>query len=64
MARAGVRVSVSEQTLSREVRSMGCRKLAAHPKHHEQDPEAIEKFRKNSPPQWQKLPQELPKASE
>ena len=53
-------VSVSEQTLSREVRAMGYRKLAARPKHHAQDPQAIEDFKKVSPPQWQKLPPERP----
>lgn len=40
------RVSVSEQTLSREVRAMGYRKLAARPKHHAQDPQAIDDFKK------------------
>ena len=55
------RVSVSEQTLSREVRAIGYRKLAARPKHHAQDPQAIEDFKKVSPPQWQKLPPEQPK---
>ena len=45
------RVSVSEQTLSREVRAMGYRKLAARPKHYAQDPQAIEDFKKISPPQ-------------
>jgi len=48
------RISVSEQTLSREVRAMGYRKLAARPKHHAQDPQAIEEFKKTFPPQWQK----------
>ncbi|WP_341487807.1 IS630 family transposase [Pararhizobium sp. A13] len=43
------RVSVSEQTLSREVRAMGYRKLAARPKHHAQDPQASEAFKKTSP---------------
>ena len=52
------RVSVSEQTLSREVRAMGYRKLASRPKHHAQDPQAIEDFKKVSPPQWQKSPPE------
>ncbi|TGE86858.1 IS630 family transposase [Rhizobium sp. SEMIA 4088] len=51
----GFRISVSEQTLSREVRAMGYRKLAARPKHHAQDPQAIEEFKKSSPPRWQKL---------
>lgn len=58
------RISVSEQTLSREVRAMGYRKLAARPKHHAQDPQAIEEFKKTFPPQWRKLPTEPPKANE
>ena len=47
------RVSVSTQTLSREVRAMGYRKLSARPKHHAQAPGAIEAFKKTSPPCWQ-----------
>jgi transposase len=50
------RVSVSEQTLGREVRAMGYRKLSARPRHHAQDTEAAEAFKKTSPPQWQKSP--------
>ncbi len=42
------RISVSEQTMSREVRAMGYRKLAVRPKHHAQDPQAIEAFKKLS----------------
>jgi transposase len=40
------RVSVSMQTLSREVRGMGYRKLSARPKHHAQAEGAIETFKK------------------
>lgn len=47
------RVSVSMQTLSREVRAMGYRKLSARPKHHAQAEGAIETFKKTSPPRWQ-----------
>jgi transposase len=46
------RISVSAQTLSRELRAMGYRKLSARPKHHAQDPNAIETFKKTSPPRW------------
>jgi hypothetical protein len=46
------RVSVSVQTLSREVRAMGYRKLSARPKHHAQAEGAIETFKKTSPPRW------------
>ena len=47
------RISVSPQTLSREVRAMGYRKLSARPKHHAQAEGAIEAFKKTSPPRWQ-----------
>ena len=42
-------VSVSVQTLSRELRSLGLRKLTARPRHYAQDPGAIEDFKKTSP---------------
>ena len=46
-------VSVSRPTLSRELRALGYRKLSARPKHHAQDPEAIEAFKKGAfPPSW------------
>jgi transposase len=47
-------VSVSEPIAGREVRSMVYRKLSARPKHHEQNPDSIEAFKKTSPPQWQR----------
>lgn len=40
------RISVSRQTLGRELNAMGYRKLTARPKHHAQDPQAIEEFKK------------------
>jgi len=46
------RVSVSQQTLSREVRAMGYRKISARPKHHAQAEGAIAAFKKTSPPRW------------
>jgi len=45
-------VSVSRQTLSREVRAMGYRKLSARPKHHAQAEGAIAAFKKTSLPRW------------
>ena len=48
------RVSISKQTLSRELRAMGYRKLSARPRHHAQDADAIPTFKKTSPPQWQR----------
>ncbi len=46
------RLSVSKQTLSREVRAMGYRKLSARPRHHAQAAGAIEHFKKVSPRRW------------
>jgi transposase len=40
------RVSVAKQTLSRELRAMGYRKLSARPRHHAQAEGAIEGFKK------------------
>ena len=48
-------ISVSKPTLSRELRALGYRKLSARPKHHAQDPEAIEAFKRGaSQPIWTK----------
>jgi hypothetical protein len=47
-------VSVSRQTLGRELRTMGYAKLSAHPRHYAQDAEAIENFKKTSPPNWRR----------
>ena len=48
------RVTVSKQTLSRELRGMGYRKLSARPRHHAQREGAIEDSKKPSRPLWQK----------
>jgi len=56
------RISVSQVTLGREVRAMGYRKLSARPRHHAQDAEAAEAFKKTSPPLWQKSPPAPPRA--
>jgi transposase len=48
------RVSVSKQTLSRELRAMGYRKLSARPRHHAQAEGAIDLFKRPSPPSWRK----------
>ena len=39
-------ITVSKQTLSRELRAMGFRKLSARPRHHAQAAGAIEHFKK------------------
>jgi transposase len=46
------RVVVAKQTLSRELRAMGYRKLSARPRHHEQAEGAIEDFKKAFPRAW------------
>ena len=46
------RVSISKQTLSRELRAMGFRRLSARPRHYAQDGEAMAAFKKTSPPSW------------
>jgi transposase len=40
------RISISETTLSRELRALGYRKLSARPRHYAQNPEALEAFKK------------------
>lgn len=50
------RVSVSKQTLGRELRAMRYRKLSARPRHHGQAEGAIEAFKKTSPRRWQPSP--------
>ena len=49
------RITVAKQTLSRELRAMGYRKLSARPRHHAQAAGAIEDFKKTSPRAWTKL---------
>jgi transposase len=48
------RVSLSPQTMSRVLREADYRKLSARPRHQGQDPDAIETFKKTSPPRWRK----------
>jgi transposase len=47
-------VSVSKQTLSRDLRAMGYRKLTARPRHHAQEADAIDVFKKTCPSSWQR----------
>lgn len=44
------RIEISVQTLSRELRALGYRKLSARPRHYAQDREAMAAFKKTSPP--------------
>jgi transposase len=43
------RITLSQQTLSRELRAMGYRRLSARPRHHAQAEDAIEDFKKAFP---------------
>jgi transposase len=47
-------VSVSKQTLGRELRAMEYRKLSARPRHHAQAEGAIVAFKKASPRRWRR----------
>jgi Winged helix-turn helix len=50
------RLEISKQTLSRELRNMGFRKLSARPRHHAQDEEAAAAFKKTyDPPRLQAI---------
>ena len=46
------RITIAKQTLSRELRAMGYRKLSARPRHHAQAEGVIADFKKASPPAW------------
>ena len=46
------RITVAKQTLSRELRAMGYRKLSARPRHHAQAEGVVEDFKKTSPRAW------------
>jgi transposase len=50
------RITIAVQTLSRELRAMGYRKLSARPRHHAQAEGAIEDFKKTSRPAWRRSP--------
>jgi transposase len=56
-------ISISKQTLSRELRALGFRKLSARPRHHAQDGEAVAAFKKTSAPAWTRSPSARPRAS-
>jgi transposase len=57
------RITVAKQTLSRELRAMGFRKLSARPRHHAKSEEAAAAFKKTSPPAWTRSPPTRPGAS-
>ena len=46
------RITLSKQTLSRELRAMNYRKLSARPRHHAKSEAAVAAFKKSSPRAW------------
>src|SRR3954462_10730997 len=48
------RLSLSKQTLSRELPAMNDRKLSARPRHHAKSEAAVAAFKKTFPPAWRK----------
>src|SRR3954463_13563565 len=57
------RITISKQTLSRELRAMDYRKLSARPRHHAKNEAAVAAFKKTSPPVWRRSPRPRPAAS-
>jgi transposase len=50
-------VKLDETNVSRELHKLGYVKLSARPRHHAQDPEALEAFKKGAlQPSWQRSP--------
>jgi transposase len=57
------RITISTQTLSRELRALDYRKLSARPRHYAQAAGAIDAFKKVSPPVWRRSRKAKPAAS-
>lgn len=47
-------ISVSDDTIYRALKDLGFAHLSARPKAYRQDPEAMQAFKKTSPPMWRK----------
>ena len=50
------RITISKQTLSRELRATCYRKLSARPRHHARSEAEVSAFKKSSPPVWRRSP--------
>jgi transposase len=57
------RMTISKQTLSRELRAMGYRKLSARPRHHAKTEHVADAFKKSSPRFWRRSRPTRPVAS-
>ena len=55
-------IAIAKQTLSRELRAMGFRRLSARPRHHAQNEHALEAFKKNFPTSWRRSRASRPRA--
>jgi transposase len=49
-----VRITISQQTLSRDLRALGYRKLSARPRPYAKNEPAADAFKKTSPPPWRR----------
>jgi len=56
------RIRIAKQTLSRQLRAMGFRKLSARPRHRAHNEHAAAAFKKNSPPSWRRSRTGKPRA--
>jgi len=56
-------ITISKQTLSREIRALDYRKLSARPRHHAKSDTEVDTFKKRSPPVWRRSRQVRPGAS-
>ncbi len=50
------RITTAKQTLSRELRALGYRKLSARPRHYAKSEAVVAAFKKTSPPAWRRSP--------
>jgi transposase len=57
------RITISKQTLSRELRAMNDRKLSVRPRHHAKNEAAVAAFKTTSPPAWRRSREPRPAAS-
>jgi len=56
-------ISLDQSTVSRELKSLGFRKISVRPRHRGQNEFAVEDFKKTSPPSWQKSAPNFPPAA-
>ena len=56
------RITIAKQTLSRQLRAMGFRKLSARPRHRANNEHAAEAFKKTSPTCWRRSRAGRPRA--